>query len=196
MNAPIQKPAVTSFPISAILQNRWSPRVFDESHIVTDGDVMALAEAARWAPSSNNFQPWKFAFLKRGTEEFNQISATGLTGFNQTWAPKASLYVVVLADQKRPDGSDWDKAIAFYNAGLASAQIVIQAESMGLRAHYMGGIVHEKVLEILEVTDSWAVNILAIGLQGSHEAVSADLQARETAPRERKSLEEIVVLGL
>ncbi len=196
MNAPIQKPAVTSIPISAILQNRWSPRVFDESHVVTDGDVMALAEAARWAPSSNNSQPWKFAFLKRGTEEFNQISQTGLTGFNQTWAPKASLYVVVLADQKRPDGSDWDKAIAFYNAGLASAQIVIQAESMGLRAHYMGGIVHEKILEILEVADSWAANILAIGLQGSHGAPSADLQARETAPRERKPLEEIVVLGL
>jgi hypothetical protein len=67
---------------------------------------------------------------------------------------------------------------------------------MGLRAHYMGGIVHERVLEILGMTDSWAVNILAIGLQGSHMAASADLQARETTPRERKSLEEIVVLGL
>jgi nitroreductase len=183
-------------PISPILESRWSPRVFDESHQVTDGDVMALAEAARWAPSSNNFQPWKFAFLKRGSKEFEAISEAGLTGFNQTWAPKASLMAVVLADQKRPDGSDWDKSIAFYNAGLASAQIVFQAEHMGLKAHYMGGIVHEKVLEIVGAKDVWAVNILAIGRQGSHLDAPADLQARETANRERKSLAEIVVLGL
>jgi len=192
----ISKPAETIVPISDIIANRWSPRVYDLTHELTHGDVLALGEAARWAPSSNNAQPWKFAILLRGTPTFESVSSTGLTGFNQTWAPNSSAYVVVLADKTRPDGKEWDKAVVFYNAGLASAQIVYQAESMGLKSHYMGGIVHDEIEATLEVKDSWVVNVIAIGKQGDASGVSEELQARESATRERKPLEEIIIHGL
>ncbi len=192
----ISKPAETIVPISDLIANRWSPRVFDISHELSHGDVLALAEAARWAPSSNNAQPWKLAILTRETTEFQAISNSGLTGFNQTWAPKASAFVVVMADQVRPDGNPWDKAIAFYNAGLMSAQVVYEAEAMGLKAHYMGGIVHDQIEAILEVSGIWVVNVIAIGKQGDVSEVPAELQERESAPRTRKSLEEIILHGL
>lgn len=196
MSEKIQKPADTSIQISNLLANRWSPRVFDPAFEVSDGDIMALAEAARWAPSSNNFQPWKLAFLKRGTAEFNLLSTAALTGFNQTWAPNSSLYAVVMVDKTRPDGKLWDQPIAYFNAGLAASQIVFQAEHMGLKAHYMGGIVHDEILNILGLSEVWVVNVLAIGSQGDVSRASTDLQSRERAPRDRKPLSEIVVFGL
>lgn len=195
---PLEKPAETSVPIADFIANRWSPRVFDSSHKLSDGDLTALGEAARWAPSSNNAQPWKLALLRRGEAEFEAVSSSGLTGFNQSWAPSASGYVVVIADQLKPDGSAWDKAIAYYNAGLASAQIVFQAEHMGLRAHYMGGIVHDEIAKVLnlDLSKHWIVNVIAVGLQKEHSGASEELQARETARRERKPLSEIVIHGL
>ena len=192
----ITKPAQTIVPLSDLVANRWSPRVYDATHELSHGDVLALAEAARWAPSSNNAQPWKFSILLRGTPEFEAVTSLGLTGFNQTWAPNASALVVVMAEQIRPDGKDWDKAIAFYNAGLASAQIVFEAESMGLKAHYMGGIIHEQIEEVLALSGVWVVNVMTIGKQGDVSAVSEELQQREKSVRERKPLEEIILHGL
>ena len=192
----ISKPAETIVPISELVANRWSPRVFDSNHELSHGDVLALCEAARWSPSSNNAQPWKFSILLRGKPEFDQLSAEGLTGFNQSWAPNASGYVVVMADQIRPDGKEWDKAVAYYNAGLASAQIVFEAESMGLKAHYMGGIIHDKIETILGVSGVWIVNVIAIDKQGDVSEVSEELQTRERAARERKPLEDILLHGL
>jgi nitroreductase len=192
----ITKPAQTIVPISELVANRWSPRVYDAQHELSHGDVLALAEAARWAPSSNNAQPWKFSILLRGTKDFEAITSLGLTGFNQTWAPNASAFVVVMAEQVRPDGKDWDKAIAFYNAGLASAQIVFEAESMGLKSHYMGGIVHDQIEEVLGLSGLWVVNVITVGKQGDVSAVSEELQQREKSLRERKPLEEIILHGL
>ncbi len=196
MTESLAKPADTIVPISPLIANRWSPRVFDPSHELSHGDVLALAEAARWAPSSNNAQPWKLSILTRSTSEFQAISASGLTGFNQSWAPHASAYVVVMADQVRPDGNPWDKAVAFYNAGLMSAQVVFEAETMGLKSHYMGGIVHDEIESALGVTGVWVVNVIAIGKQGDISSVSAELQERELTPRARKDLSEIILHGL
>ena len=170
--------------------------MFDPTHELSHGDVLALAEAARWAPSSNNAQPWKLSILTRGSDEFEAISSEGLTGFNQSWAPKASAYVVVMADQVRPDGNPWDKAIAYYNAGLMSAQVVFEAESMGFKSHYMGGIVHDQIERILGVSGVWIVNVIAIGRQGDLASASPELQEREQAPRTRKELAEIILHGL
>jgi nitroreductase len=192
----IEKPAETQVPISAILQNRWSPRVFDESHELVAADVLALMEAARWAPSSSNLQPWKFAVLLRDTDLFDALSAQALVGFNQQWAPSASALVVVMANKLTAKGQAADQASAFYDLGLASAQIVFQAEAMGLRAHYMGGFSQEKAQEVMQVPDVWVVNIMAIGLQGDVSKVSEELQERERSLRVRKDLAEIVTHGL
>ncbi len=196
MSNLISKPAQTLVPISSLIANRWSPRVFDPNYELSDGDLLALAEAARWAPSSNNAQPWRLAFLKRGTVEFKTLSQQALTGFNQSWAPNCSLYAVVIAEQIKQDGSAWDKAITYYNAGLMSAQLVFQAEHMGLKAHYMGGILHEEIQNLLQIQDAWVVNVIAIGKQASEQSASQDLQDRERVERSRKPLDELVIHGL
>lgn len=139
----------------------------------------------RWAPSSMNQQPWQVVFLTRGDELFNQVSEKGLTGFNQTWAPTASLYAVVLGKQTE-QGKDRNQAATYYDLGLASMQLVIQAESMGLRSHFMGGILPDEIAHILNVTDHWVVCVIAIGKQGSIDGASEELTTRELAERSRK----------
>ncbi|MEY4410340.1 MAG: hypothetical protein RLZ99_813 [Actinomycetota bacterium] len=192
----IQKPATTSVPISELLANRWSPRVYDPNHIVTQEQVTRLAEAARWAASGNNAQPWRFAFTLRGEELFEKISGGMLSGFNASWAPQASLYVLAFANKFKADGSELDRHAAYFNNALATSQLVFEAEAMGLKAHYMGGVLHDEILRSVGVEDAWLTCVITIGAQGDTSNVSDELQQREAAPRERKALAEIVITEL
>ena len=189
----IQKPATTSVPISELLANRWSPRVYDPTHEVTDEQVLRLAEAARWAASGNNAQPWRFGFAKRGEELFESISTNCLSGFNAAWAPHASLYVLAFADKFKADGTEIDRHAAYFNNALATSQLVFEAEAMGLKAHYMGGVMHDEILKLVGVEDAWLTCVITIGLQGDASNVSDELKQREAAPRERKALSEILI---
>jgi nitroreductase len=189
----IQKPANTSVPISELLANRWSPRVYDPTHEVTDEQVLRLAEAARWAASGNNAQPWRFGFTKRGEALFESISTSGLSGFNAAWAPHASLYVLAFGDKFKADGTEIDRHAAYFNNALATSQVVFEAEAMGLKAHYMGGVMHDEILKLVGVEDAWLTCVITIGLQGDVSTVSDELKQRETAPRERKALSEILI---
>ena len=189
----IQKPAQTSVPISDVIANRFSPRVYDPSHTISDQEVARLAEAARWAPSGNNGQPWRFAFLKRDEPTFQVIAQTGLSGFNKSWAPDASLFVVAFADKKKADGSDIDRHASYFNNALATSQIVLEAEAIGLKSHYMGGIDHEEILRIFSIEDAWVTCVISIGALGDPSEASKALQEREAMPRERKLLSEILV---
>ena len=189
----IQKPAQTSVPISELLANRWSPRVYDPTHRLSQDQIARLQESARWAPSGNNNQPWRFAFLTRESALFQEISQKALTGFNQSWAPKASLYVVALADQKRPDGNDFKQHDSYFNNALATGQIVYEAEAMGLKAHYMGGVIHDEILRLLEVEDAWVTCVITVGMQGDLTSVTQELAQRESAERTRKALPDIII---
>lgn len=189
----ISKPAITSVPISAVLANRFSPRILDNSHEVTREQVLALAEAARWAPSSNNSQPWRLGFFKRGSAEFKAICEKGLTGFNQTWAPNSSLLVVVMKETHRPDGTEFEPNGLHYNLGLASSQIVFEAETLGLRAHYMTGINASEIDQILGVDGAKTFSLISIGVQADLAKGSAEAQEREQLPRERKPLAQILI---
>jgi nitroreductase len=189
----IQKPANTSVPISELLANRWSPRVYDPTHEMTKEQVLRLAEAARWSASGNNAQPWRFGFALRGEEIFEKISSGLLSGFNASWAPQASLYVLAFADKHRADGTEIDRHAAYFNNALATSQIVFEAESMGLKAHYMGGVLHDEILKLVGVEDAWLTCVITIGAQGDASLVSEELKQRESAPRQRKPLSEILV---
>jgi nitroreductase len=160
---------------------------------MTDQEVLRLAEAARWAPSGNNGQPWRFAFLKRGEPTFQVVAETGLSGFNKSWAPNAALLVVAFADKVKADGSPIDRHASYFNNALATAQIVLEAEAMGLKSHYMGGIDHEEILRIFGIEDAWVTCVISVGALGDPAQASKTLQERETAPRERKPLSEIVI---
>ena len=93
----MQKPAITESELHPLIAERWSPRVYDPHHQLTLEELTQIGEAFRWGPSSNNQQPWKLVLLSRDNQKFQELSASGLTGFNQSWAPKASAYAVVLA---------------------------------------------------------------------------------------------------
>lgn len=189
----IQKPADTSVPISELLANRWSPRVYDPTHVMTQQQITRLAEAARWAASGNNAQPWRFAFTLRGEELFEKISAGMLSGFNASWAPNASLYVLAFANKFKADGSELDRHAAYFNNALATSQLVFEAEAMGLKAHYMGGVLHDEILKLVGAEDAWLTCVITVGAQGDASNVSDELKQREAAPRERKPLEKIVI---
>lgn len=178
------KPAVTDAHLAELIGNRWSPRVYDSSHELSGAEIASLGEAVRWAPSSNNQQPWHAVFLTRENPLFEQVTEKGLTGFNQSWAPAASAYVVMLA-RKYQEDKERNQAATYYDLGLASMQLVIQAESMVLKSHFMGGIIHDEISKILNITDHWVVCVITVGKQGSIDQVSDELKTRETASRSR-----------
>jgi len=181
----ITKPAITPARLHPLVADRFSPRIYDSSQKLTEEQLASIAEAFRWAPSSMNLQPWQLVLATRGSELFDKISSAGLTGFNQRWAPNSSAYAVVLAE-KPADGAR-EKAEIFFDVGLASQQMVIQAEALGLKSHYMGGIVHEAIADIVAADDHWVVCVIAIGYQGDLEGNEQAIIEREESERERKA---------
>lgn len=198
MSEPISKPAVVAAaasPLNEIIEQRYSTRAYDASHHLSLADALSLAEAFRWAPSSNNAQPWRLALLRRGEPEFDAVVlGGGLTGVNPEWAARASALAVFLAERVRPDGSRWTQEVAWLNVGFAAQQLMLQAAALGLRTRYMGGIDRDVIAKALAVdTASHDVVVtMAIGKQAGLEALSPEIIEREQAPRERKPMVEIL----
>ena len=187
MSEIVSKPADTTAQLDQLIRDRWSPRIYDAQHELSDLELEALAEAFRWAPSSSNGQPWKLALLTRGTELHTQISEQGLGGFNASWAPNAAALAIVLGETKNAKGADRNPVDTAYDLGLASMKLIIQAESMGLKAHVMGGIDHEAIKNILGAENHFVMVAISIGAQGSTEGQEEAIVTREKAPRERKA---------
>jgi len=186
--------AETAVPVNEVIAIRRSPRSFDEQVQIADPDLLGILEAARWAPSAFNGQPWRFFVGKRGETTFDQI-LTSLVEFNQGWAKNASALILVAAQPTRDDGSI--HADYQFDCGLAVAQLVIETHDRGLVAHQMTGFDKEKARTNVEMASELVpVVVVAIGKQDSHEKLPAGLAEREIAPRGRKPLEEIVLVGL
>lgn len=190
----LRKPAETTAPLHPLLAERWSPRSFDNSADLPDEAVLSLLEAARWAPSSNNGQPWRFAVARRGEHLFTELAAA-LAGFNQHWAPRAAALVVaavetVDADQNPRKSADFD-------LGLAVAALCTQATALGLVTHQMGGFSAAKVRTALNLDETVKpVVVIAVGPQGPANLLEPELRSREEGPRSRRPLSEIVLRGL
>lgn len=192
MSSPMR--ALTAVPIHEVIATRRSPRSLDDSAVLGDTDLVAILEAARWAPSAFNGQPWRFFVGKRGDETFNQILGS-LVEFNQTWAKNASALILVAAKPTRDDGSI--HADYQFDCGLAVSQLVFEVHHRGLVAHQMTGFDKDKARENLEMASEFVpVVIIAIGKQDAPEKLSEALAERELAARSRKPLEEIVITGL
>lgn len=186
--------AQTAVPVNEVIAIRRSPRSFDDQMAISDTDLIGILEAARWAPSAFNGQPWRFFVGKRGDATFNQI-LTSLVEFNQGWAKNASALILVAAQPTRDDGSI--HADYQFDCGLSVAQLVIETHDRGLIAHQMTGFDKDKARKNVEMpTELMPVVVIAIGKQDSHEKLSGGLAEREVAPRGRKTLEEIVLVGL
>lgn len=185
------KPATTSAPIHELLANRWSPRGFSENRRLTVSEIRALLEAARWAPSSSNSQPWRFAVAHKGDDLFNQLSQT-LSGYNKTWAPTASALIVCITETV--DSAGTPRHSAEYDLGLAVSALATQATALELAVHQIGGFSASSVREILQLSPALKpVVLLAVGEQDDAADLDETLRARETAPRSRMPLEEILL---
>jgi nitroreductase len=188
----IKKSADTSQQLHPLLQERWSPRAFDESHRMTDEDLTAILEAGRWSPSANNFQPWRFIVGKRGGKNFTLVSET-LQGFNQQWAPKASAYIVLNAVMTNDTGAP--RPVSLYDSGIASALMTIEATHRGFAVHQVGGFETEGIKSRFALSESIEpIAILVIGKQASVDSLSDEnLKSRETSSRARKDFSELIL---
>ena len=189
----MNKTAITAAPILSVLAERWSPRSYDATHEVSNQDLLSVLEAARWAASANNGQPWRFSVAKRGTDLHTKVSA-GLGGFNGSWAPTASALIVVSVLKTQADGRPHTSA--HYDAGLAVASLCIQAQELGLHTHQMMGIEHANIHSNLQLDENLEVLlVVSIGKVAPAGQLEGPAYEREITPRVRHSLDEIVLHG-
>ena len=186
------KKRTSRYDINPIFVNRWSPRSMTGEEI-SHNDLMGLFEAARWAPSSYNNQPWRFIYAKRNTENWDKIYSLMVEG-NKIWAKNASVLVVVVS---RKDFEYNEKPARTYqfDAGSAWENLALEATSRGLATHAMQGFDYDKAKIDLEVPENFDVMaMIAIGKKGQKESLPSNLQKNEY-PSDRKPLEEIVMEG-
>lgn len=183
--------AETSVEIHDLIAERRSPRSFDATATMDNQDLLALLEAARWAPSSNNLQPWKYIAGKRGDENF-ELLLNCLVPFNQSWAGRASVFIAVAGISQLADGTD--NLTYMYDCGLSVSQLTIEAHHRGYVVHQMGGFDRRKAGTMFD--GAVPIVIIAIGKQAAAEQLEGAAYDREVAPRTRKELSEIVIKGL
>ncbi len=185
------KRASTVEGILPVVEQRWSPRAFADQ-TVSPADLTRVFEAARWAPSSNNEQPWNYLLGLRGSATHDKI-VSALMGFNQAWAPNAPLLILGLARTRFARNGN-PNSYAMYDLGAATAFLVLQATAMGLATHQMAGFDHDAARKALEIPEEYALgSVLALGYQGDPATLpNQKLIEIETAQRTRKPLNEIV----
>ena len=192
----LEKKATTQVPIDPLIARRWSPRAFDPKRDVSVEQIIALLEAARWAPSCGGGQPWRMIACPRNADEAAwQRVLDNLSPGNAEWARFAPLLLVAAADgmfQHKPKPNRWGQ----YDTGAATENLCLQATSMGLIAHQMGGFDADALRSALEVPEQCALMaVLAIGYPLPVADIPDALREREHAARERLPLGENFFLG-
>lgn len=170
---------------------RWSPRAFD-SRSVEEEKLHLLFETARWAPSSRNAQPWRFIYATKENEEaFNGFLDSLMDG-NKVWAQHAPVLLAVFA-RKTFEHNGKTYRHSWYDTGQAMGILSLQATELGLQIHQMGGFYADRISEIVGISDEYEpVVMAAIGYPGETDQLPKHLQERETAPRVRKDIRELV----
>jgi len=183
-------------PIDPLFLDRWSPRAFDGSDI-PDEDLLTIFEAARWAPSAFNSQPWRFLYARRGDPNW-QLFLGLLIPWNQGWAHSASALVYILSDSMPMSdkaGAPQPSRTHSFDAGAAWASLALQATRMGYHAHGMSGIQYELARAELGVPERYRIEAAcAIGRIGDPATLDEKLRAREH-PSGRKPQSEFVFAG-
>ncbi len=172
-----------------IILERWSPRAFADRD-VSPTDLKKVFEAARWAPSSYNEQPWRFIVGRRNSSTYEKIYSA-LVPFNQAWAIQAPVLILGTTKTKFSHNNSPNN-YAVHDLGAAAVLITLQAAALGLATHQMAGFDQAKAREVFEIPETYALgSVMALGYQGEPATLPSDLQANEVAPRTRKPLTEI-----
>lgn len=186
------RPAETAVPLHPPIAARWSPSRFDEAREVARGELLALLEAARWAPSSGNEQPWRFVVLPREHPARAAVEAALRPG--NAWARRASVLLVALAKLPRERGGD-PNPWAEHDTGIATGLLLVQATALGLATQPMGGWDADALRAALGVPEGYRpTTVIAVG---HHDPGLRDprLEEREARPRARRPLGETAWLG-
>jgi nitroreductase len=185
---------MTRFPLHPILQNRWSPRAF-ENKPVAAAITARILEAALFAPSASNEQPWRFIVGFQGDETFTKINDS-LVEFNQLWASKAPLLILACGKTEMNNKPGIKNNSYQYDTGQAVAHLTFQAMHEGLFVHQMTGFDPAKAAEILNIPEPYvALSVIAVGYIGNPEQLHEKLRAIETGPKKRFDFSEMVFSG-
>lgn len=190
----MEKPADNQHPLHELIQRRWSPRAFAD-RAVDDKTLCSLFEAARWAPSSFNEQPWNFIVAtNQHPDEFQRL-LTCLVEFNAAWAQHAPVLMISVAALQFERNAKPNRH-ALHDVGLAVENLVLQATSLGLVAHQMAGFDMDKARAVYEIPATHEpVAAIALGYPGDPNALPEPLRDRDNEPRTRKQLETFVFSG-
>lgn len=188
------KVASTDHPVHDLIKSRWSPYGYSDKPVAED-DLLSLFEAARWAASSYNEQPWSYIVAtKDDPEEFERLLGCLVEG-NQPWARHAPVLVLCVATMKFKRNDKPNKA-AIHDLGLAAGNVCFEATARGLFVHQMIGILPDVAREAYSIPDgAEAVTAMAIGYAADPETLSDQIKERDTTPRQRKPLAEFVFSG-
>lgn len=193
---PNERSAPVDVPVHHLVRDRWSPRAFRPDPV--DGEDLArLFEAARWAPSNGNAQPWRYLVTYAGEPSHAHLLGT-LTQRNQQWAGAAPVLVAAYAVTDFPPKGDKParpNPTARHDLGLANATLALQATALGLHVHFMGGFDTDALVAAFPPPpDTVPVTVFAVGYGGEPGLLPEGLATRETAPRSRRRREDFVVV--
>lgn len=185
---------LSEHPLHDLLALRWSPRAFADRPIETAVE-RRLFEAARWAPSSYNEQPWAFLVARKSDSAEYEKLLSCLIEFNQSWAKTAPLLVLAVAHLEFQKNGEPNRH-AFYDVGQSVAQLTAQATAEGLFVHQMAGIHVDKAQALFAIPSDWiAATGIAIGYLGDADQLPDALKSRESVPSPRKPQNEFVFTG-
>jgi len=188
MVAPMQKSSQFEFSVADVIEQRRSRRAYSSQPIEPE-KIYSLFEAARWAPSSMNEQPWAYLYATKDQPELWNKLVDALNESNRVWAKEAPLLVLSMA-RKTHLRNGAVNVSARYDVGAANAFLSMQATHFGLNVHQMGGFDRQKAIENFNIPETHEpIVIMAIGYLGDAESLSENLKQREVAPRERYTQE-------
>jgi len=186
----------SEFNVEPLFINRWSPRAFT-GDAIDDATLFSLFEAARWAPSANNAQPWRFIYAKNNSPEWPRLFNL-LNEKNQAWAAKAGALVILISKKthyRQGETQPTPFRTHSLDSGAAWASLAFQAIYAGLRTRAIGGFDREKARDVLQIPQDYNVEIaIAVGKQADAASLSDELREREQ-PNHRKPLAALVAKG-
>ena len=190
------KPAITRVKIHDLMQTRWSPRAIDPDKDISPEDLTALLEAARWAPSCFNDQPWRFIVCVKSKDETSWKNAlANLAEKNQLWAKNAPVLMLAVAMENFNHNGKPNRW-AMYDTGAASVSLCFQATALGLVVHQMGGFDADKARALFKLPAGCTpMSMIAVGYQADIDVLDDDFKAAELAERTRAPLDQRFYFG-
>lgn len=180
----------SEYPVDPLFLDRWSPRAFDGQPMPRD-HLLTILDAAHWAPSASNQQPWRFIYALNGSPEWDKFTGLLMEG-NQRWAKNASALLIILSRSYNVrDGEKKPAPTHSFDAGAAWFSLATQAHLLGYHAHGMAGIFKDRIIEQLNVPEGYAVEAaVAIGTMAHKDTLPDDLAEREV-PSKRLPLADV-----